>query len=68
MFLYTDGLSKAVNRTGEEFSEARIQQTLTEYAQLSVEEIRDQMMRRVKEWCSSLYLHDDLTFVVMKVK
>lgn len=68
MFLYTDGLSEAMNPIGEEFSEARIQQTLTEYAQLSVEEIRDQMMRRVKEWCSNVPLHDDLTFVVMKVK
>ena len=68
IFLYTDGLSEALNPIGEEFSEARIQQTLTECAQLSVEEIRDRMVRRVKEWCSTVPLSDDLTFVIMKVK
>ena len=68
LFLYTDGLTEATNRTGEEFGEARVQETLTACAGLSVNEIRDQVLRRVKDWCTGIPLYDDLTFVVMKVK
>ena len=68
LFLYTDGLSEAFNKDGEEFGSNRIMETLKANAQLSVDEIRDQVVRRVKEWCSGVSLYDDLTFVVMKVK
>jgi phosphoserine phosphatase RsbU/P len=68
LFLYTDGLTEALNPSGQEFGQARIEETLNECAQLSVEEIRDRIVKRVKEWCSTAPLHDDLTFVVMKVK
>jgi sigma-B regulation protein RsbU (phosphoserine phosphatase) len=67
VFLYTDGLTEAINRSGEEFGEARVQETLTACAGLSVNEIRDQVLRRVKDWCTGIPLYDDLTFVVMKV-
>lgn len=67
LFLYTDGLTEAINRTGEEFGEARVQETLAACAGLSVNEIRDQVLRRVKDWCTGIPLYDDLTFVVMKI-
>jgi len=68
LFLYTDGLTEALNKDGEEFGASRIMETLLAIAQLSVEQIRDEVVRRVKEWCSGVSLYDDLTFVVMKVK
>jgi serine phosphatase RsbU (regulator of sigma subunit) len=37
-------------------------------AHLSAPEIRDEIARRVKEWIAGAPQHDDLTFVVMKVK
>jgi phosphoserine phosphatase RsbU/P len=67
LFLYTDGLTEAMNRAGEEFGEERIKETLLAFAPLQVKEIRDQMVSRVKEWCKGAPLYDDLTFVVMKV-
>ena len=67
LFLYTDGLTEATNRTGEEFGEARVQETLAACAGLSVNEIRDRVLRRVRDWCTGIPLSDDLTFVVMKV-
>jgi sigma-B regulation protein RsbU (phosphoserine phosphatase) len=68
LFLYTDGLTEALNLTGEEFGTARIRETLKSYASSSVDQIRDEVVKRVKEWCFGMPLYDDLTFVVMKVK
>jgi phosphoserine phosphatase RsbU/P len=68
LFLYTDGLSEALNVEGEEFGSDRIMDTLKAIASLSADQIRDVIARRVKEWCAGMSLYDDLTFVVMKVK
>jgi phosphoserine phosphatase RsbU/P len=68
LFLYTDGLSEALNVEGEEFGANRIMDTLRSIASLSADQIRDVLVRRVKEWCAGMSLYDDLTFVVMKVK
>lgn len=68
LFLYTDGLSEALNVEGEEFGDGRIRDTLKSIASLSADQIRDVVVRRVKEWCAGISLYDDLTFVVMKVK
>ena len=68
LFLYTDGLTEAQNLTGEEFGTSRIMEILKSLASLPVNQIRDEVVRRVKEWCFGMPLYDDLTFVVMKVK
>ncbi len=68
LFLYTDGLTEALNIDGEEFGASRIMETLKSIAMLSVDQIRDEVVRRVKDWCAGMSLYDDLTFVVMKVK
>ncbi len=68
LFLYTDGLSEALNVDGEEFGASRIMDTLKTIASLSADQIRDVVARRVKEWCAGMSLYDDLTFVVLKVK
>jgi phosphoserine phosphatase RsbU/P len=68
LFLYTDGLTEALNVDGEEFGTSRMMETLKSIASLSADQIRDVVARRVKEWCGGMSLYDDLTFVVMKVK
>ena len=68
LFLYTDGLTEALNIDGEEFGAGRIMETLKSIASLSVDQIRDEVVQRVKDWCAGMSLYDDLTFVVMKVK
>jgi sigma-B regulation protein RsbU (phosphoserine phosphatase) len=68
LFLYTDGLTEALNDEGEEFGTSRMMETLKSIASLSADQIRDVVARRVKEWCAGMSLYDDLTFVVMKVK
>ena len=67
LLLYTDGLSEAMSPEGEEFGESRIEELLSACAHLPAQEIRDRIVQRIKEWCRGAALHDDLTFVVMKV-
>ena len=68
LLAYTDGLSEALNAAGKEFGEVRVREALAETAGLSVDEIRDELVRRVTEWAGDEPQHDDLTFVVMKVR
>ena len=68
LLAYTDGLTEALNAAGDEFGEATLRQVLAETSHLSVDEIRDEIVRRVREWCADAPQHVDLTFVVLKVK
>jgi sigma-B regulation protein RsbU (phosphoserine phosphatase) len=68
LIAFTDGLPEAHNSQGEEFDEERIKAALAATAHLSVNEIRDEIVARVKEWIASAQQYDDLTFIVMKVK
>jgi phosphoserine phosphatase RsbU/P len=68
LIAFTDGLPEARNAQDEEFDEERIKEAVAATAHLSAPEIRDEIARRVKEWIASAPQHDDLTFVVMKVK
>src|SRR5215468_5620332 len=68
LIAFTDGLPEARNAQDEEFDEERIKEAVAATAHLSAPEIRDEIARRVKEWIASAPQHDDLTFIVMKVK
>ncbi len=65
---YTDGVTESLNTEDEEFGEARLQQVLTEAAHLSADEVSEKIKQRVRDWCGNAPQHDDLTFVVLKVK
>jgi sigma-B regulation protein RsbU (phosphoserine phosphatase) len=65
---FTDGLSEAVNVKGEEFGEERIRATLVATRGLAINKIRDEVVRRANTWCAGAPQHDDLTFIVLKVK
>lgn len=65
---YTDGVTEALNRAGEEFGEDRLQDAVSRKAHLSAEQVRDHLVREIQEWCEGAPQHDDLTFLIMKVK
>ena len=68
LLAYTDGVTEALDVRGEEFGEARLREILAETSRMSVDAMRDEIVRRVREWCADAPQHDDLTFIVMKVK
>jgi sigma-B regulation protein RsbU (phosphoserine phosphatase) len=65
---YTDGVTEAVNATGEEFGELRLRQAISGSAELPAAAIVERAVERVREWCVDAPQHDDLTLVVMKVR
>jgi phosphoserine phosphatase RsbU/P len=65
---YTDGVTEALNEQGEEFGECRLERVLAASTRLSADEISARLVERVRQWCGSAPQHDDLTFVVLKVK
>jgi serine phosphatase RsbU (regulator of sigma subunit) len=65
---FTDGLTESLDCEGREFGEDRLREALTSCAHLSANEVRDEVVRQVREWSARTAQHDDLTFVVMKVK
>lgn len=65
---YTDGVTEALNEQGEEFGECRLERVLAASTLFSADEISERIVERVRQWCGSAPQHDDLTFVVLKVK
>lgn len=65
---YTDGLTESFNPEALEFGEERLREVLLENSHLSARELGEKILERVEDWCASAPQHDDLTFVIMKMK
>lgn len=68
LITYTDGLTEALNRRGEEFGEERLCKLMISMKHLSANEIRNKLLEHIQEWCMDTPQHDDLTLVLLKVK
>ncbi len=68
LLAFTDGVTEAFNPEGEEYGEERLQELLRTVSHLSADEVRESVVREVREWCAAAPQHDDLTFIVLKVK
>jgi phosphoserine phosphatase RsbU/P len=68
LIAYTDGVTEALNEGGEEFGEQRLQAVVDGAAHLSASEVRDTVVKRVQVWCANTPQHDDLTFIVLKMR
>ncbi len=68
LIAYTDGLTEALNISGEEFGEQRLEETVKMAASGDAVEVRAQLIESIKTWCAGTPQHDDLTFIVLKVK
>jgi sigma-B regulation protein RsbU (phosphoserine phosphatase) len=68
LMLFTDGVSEAHNPQEEEFGEDRIQEALRHYQHLPVNEMSTAILAELREWMADAPQHDDLTFVLMKVR
>ena len=68
LVLFTDGLPEARNGNGEEFGEERLCQTLHSNQNLNAGEIKECILDEIMGFVGETPLHDDLTFIVMKIK
>jgi predicted permease len=68
LVMFTDGVTEALSVDGEEFGEARLQLLVREVASLPVQQISVRLADALRTWTQGAPQHDDLTFVLMKVK
>jgi MFS family permease len=64
---YTDGISEAMNKNGDEFGEDRLSQLVSQHAQESAQAILDKITHDVIYFANGAKQHDDFTMVVVKV-
>ncbi|MCB0280947.1 MAG: SpoIIE family protein phosphatase [Calditrichae bacterium] len=63
---YTDGLSEAMNKDGEEFGEERLGEILKKYSTLEVTELKEKVIDEILNFLDGQNLHDDLTLILLK--
>jgi sigma-B regulation protein RsbU (phosphoserine phosphatase) len=66
LLLYTDGVTDALNEREEEFGAPRLADLVASNADLSAQELVDEILRSVYEFSGAMPQFDDLTMVVLK--
>jgi sigma-B regulation protein RsbU (phosphoserine phosphatase) len=66
LFLYTDGVTEAMNEAGELFSEERLEQALARADGSSLEEITRGVNQEVRRFADGAEQSDDLTMLLVK--
>ena len=64
--LYSDGIAEALNETDEEFGEARIEAIIRVSLERPVAEIRDEILRQVRDFVGDVEQQDDLTLLIVR--
>lgn len=68
LFFFSDGLSEMMNPEGESLGLERLMEVLRRYADAPADEIRQRILDCAIDFSQSKNSHDDLTFVVIKMK
>jgi len=68
MVLYTDGITEAKDKKGEEFDLVRLEQTLVEVTEKSPREIQEHLIKRLYEYSGTDQINDDYTTMIVKFR
>lgn len=68
LFIYSDGVSEAMNEAEEEFGEERIRNALYAHSSGTVKEIMDNLIDEVESFRGDIPPGDDMTLLLAKVK
>ncbi len=68
VFLYTDGITEAINEAGEMYEEERLKTALAKAAGGTAEEILASVLGSIEEFADKAVQGDDVSAVVVKVK
>jgi serine phosphatase RsbU (regulator of sigma subunit) len=66
--LFTDGLSEAMNASDEMFGENRLSTLIEEHADLPFDELRERILREVRDFSGEAGPHDDMTLILLRVE
>lgn len=65
--LFTDGVSEAMNKKGEEFSDEKLEQLSLSLSELSASQIISSIKNEIQAFTSGALQSDDITLMVLKV-
>ena len=66
LFIFTDGITEAMNSNKEEYGEEKLIEELTQIKTKSCREIADRILESVKTFISGEEQSDDMTLLVIK--
>ncbi|MDH7603893.1 MAG: SpoIIE family protein phosphatase [Melioribacter sp.] len=66
--LFTDGITEAMNKNFDEYSDERLEKLIIKNSQSEPQEILDKIKQSVSEFINGAEQSDDITCLVMKVK
>ena len=67
VFLYTDGVTEAHNINKDLFGEDRLEDVLKEQTEGTVDEMMENILKKVNEFVGKAPQHDDITAILMKI-
>lgn len=65
---FTDGVTEAMNASGDLFGEDRLQAIVEEHWQLPADQLRERILREIESFVGLADQHDDMTMILMKVE
>jgi sigma-B regulation protein RsbU (phosphoserine phosphatase) len=68
LFLYTDGVTEAMNTQEELFSEERLEKELALLTQKPIQETIGDLMQRIKDFSGEALQSDDITMMILQYK
>jgi len=68
IILFTDGVSEAMNQSGEEFSDERLEKLSISLIEKSAEDISVTIQNEISKFAFGTVQSDDITLMVIKVK
>ena len=68
LVLYSDGITEAQNKKGEDFGVERLERLIVKNARLSPVELKEVVLQRLDEFCQDVVQADDVSLVIAKMK
>jgi sigma-B regulation protein RsbU (phosphoserine phosphatase) len=66
--LFTDGISEAMNADEDMFGENRLSTLIEDHADLPFDELRERILREVRDFTGEAGPHDDMTLILLRME
>lgn len=68
LILYTDGITEAMNLSGEPYGERRFLRGIRKRTALAVEKMGEGILHDLSQFCSGAIIHDDRTLAIIEIE
>jgi sigma-B regulation protein RsbU (phosphoserine phosphatase) len=67
LYLYSDGITDAMNLNDEQFGEKQLVNTLEQNRNIPLKDSLSSLVTRVEEWCGDARLEDDISILAIEI-